>query len=121
PAIAGGVAVSDGTWTLTASGADVWGWADAFQYASQPLTGDGTIVARVVGLDGIDPWAKAGLMMRDTLAPDSAHAFVLVTPGSNGLAFQRRLTAGDVSLHTPGPVVNAPVWLALTRSGTTVV
>ncbi|HEX6316865.1 MAG TPA: hypothetical protein VFZ73_18465, partial [Gemmatimonadaceae bacterium] len=116
-ALAGEAAAANGTWTVRASGADIWDAADAFHYVSQPLTGDGTIVARVVSLQGADPWTKAGLMIRDTRSPGSAHAFVLVTPGSNGVAFQRRVAAGGLSTHTSGPTVNAPVWLALVRNG----
>ena len=31
----------------------------------QPLSGDGDFVARVTGLGASDPWAKAGVMIRE--------------------------------------------------------
>jgi regulation of enolase protein 1 (concanavalin A-like superfamily) len=115
---AGSATVSSGVWTIRGSGADVWGTSDAFQFASQPLAGDGTIVARVTSLAGGNVWAKAGVMLRETQDADSPQAFALVTPGgANGVAFQRRVVRSDVSVHTSGPAMSAPVWLKLVRRG----
>jgi regulation of enolase protein 1 (concanavalin A-like superfamily) len=117
-----GAAVTEGaSWSLRGAGADVWGRADAFHYAARPMNGNGTIVARVAAVSPGDPWAKAGLMLRSSLDPSSAHAFVFVTPGgANGIAFQRRRTDGDDTTHTSGGSSGAPVWLRLTRQGNTV-
>jgi regulation of enolase protein 1 (concanavalin A-like superfamily) len=111
---------SDGTITATVkgSGADIWDAADAFQFDSESLTGDGTITARVVSLTNTDPWAKAGVMIRETLSSSSTHALVAVT-SANGVAFQRRETTGAQSVHTYGPTVAAPYWVRLTRAGNT--
>ncbi|HUO66483.1 MAG TPA: hypothetical protein VMV37_03055 [Gammaproteobacteria bacterium] len=111
---------SDGTVTFTVkgSGADIWDIADGFQFDYQSLTGDGTITARVVSQTPTDPWAKAGVMIRETLAANSTHALVAITP-SNGVAFQRRTTTGGQTSHTYGPVAVAPYWLRLVRKGNT--
>ena len=53
-----------GVITVAGAGADVWGTADALQYAFQPLTGDGSIVARVVAVQNVNAWTKAGVMIR---------------------------------------------------------
>jgi hypothetical protein len=60
------------------------------------------------------------VMMRNTLAADSAHALMLITPGIKGLAFQRRPVGGGLSSHTSGGVGVPPAWLKLTRAGSTV-
>jgi len=67
-------------------------------------------VARVDSIENTDPWAKVGVMIRETLDCDSAHAFMLVTPegrraGSIRLEFQRRLTclAGAGIVPFPRP------------------
>ena len=57
----------NGVFTLHASGGDVWGAADAFHYVYQTLNGDGTIVAHVASQENSNEWAKAGLMIRETL------------------------------------------------------
>lgn len=103
--------------TVSASGADIWDYADGFHFVYSPLMGDGQIVARVASLQNSDTWAKAGVMIRESLDADSAHAFMAITAG-NGAAFQRRPTPGGLSLHTAGPAVTTPYWVQLVRSGT---
>jgi uncharacterized repeat protein (TIGR03806 family) len=116
--VAGSATYSLGTFTVTGSGADIWDTADAFRFVHQPVSGDLQLVARVVSLQNTDPWAKAGVMIRETLAAGSRHAFMAITPG-NGAAFQRRTSTGGTSTHTAGAAVAAPYWVRLVRSGST--
>jgi hypothetical protein len=116
---AGSADFSNGTYTISASGSDIWGTADAFHYVYQTLSGDGTIVARVDSLGNTDPWAKAGVMIRESMDPGSMFADMVVTPG-NGAAFQRRDANGAFAIHTPGPSVQAPYWVELVRTGSVV-
>ncbi len=113
---AGGASYAGGTFTVLGSGADIEGTADEFHYVYQPVTGDTTIVARVASVQNTDPWAKAGVMIRESVAPGSRHAMMVLTP-LRGLAFQRRPTTGGGSLHTGGALVAAPYWVKLVRSG----
>jgi regulation of enolase protein 1 (concanavalin A-like superfamily) len=55
-------------------------------------------------------------MLRQSLAPGSAHAFMLVSPGK-GLAFQRRTSPGGLSTSTSGGAGAAPRWVKLVRAG----
>jgi len=102
--------------TVSGSGRDIWGTSDGCEFAARALAGDGQIVARVASQSVTDPWAKAGLMMRNNLSANASFVLVAVTPG-NGIAFQRRLTAGASSSHTGGAMVLAPYWLKLVRLG----
>jgi len=106
------------TFTVTGAGADVWGTADAFHYAYTPLTGDGTIVARVATISAGAAWVKAGVMLRETVDPSSTHAFMIASY-ARGLAYQRRVTTAGLSTSTTGAAVTAPYWVKLTRSGST--
>jgi hypothetical protein len=115
---AGSSSFSGGTFTLTGSGADVWGTADQFQYVYRSLTGDGTIVARVASVQNVASWVKAGVMIRETLNTGSAHAFMLVS-AAKGVAFQRRQTTGGTSVNTAGSLSAAPRWIKLARAGNT--
>ena len=119
PGVAGSSTVSDGSFAVTGSGADIWGTADAFHFAYRTLTGDGVITARVQSVDNIDAWTKAGVMIRASLTASSRHAMMIVTPG-NGYAFQRRTVDGAESVHTWGPPATAPGWVRLQRSGDTI-
>src|SRR5688572_18158420 len=104
--------------SVSAAGTDVWGASDQFVFVHMPLDGDGTIVAQVRSLVATDSWAKAGVMIRESLGPDSRHAFVL-SSASRGIAFQRRRDPGGTSTHTAGSAGAAPTWLRLDRAGST--
>ncbi len=103
-----------GTYTMTATGVDIWGQADQFHYAFKTLNGVGTIEAQVLSVDNTDPWAKAGVMIRETLDAGSKHAFVCVTP-ANGVAFQSRDFTDGVSSNTNQTGLAAPYWVKLER------
>ena len=104
------------TFTIKGAGADVWGSNDAFQFAYQQLTGDGTIIARVASMSNNAAWVKAGVMIRATLTANSAHAFMLES-FSKGLAFQRRVATGGLTTSTAGALAAAPYWVRLDRAG----
>jgi regulation of enolase protein 1 (concanavalin A-like superfamily) len=105
--------------TLSGGGSDIWGTADNFRLAYKRLNGNGVITARVDNQTRTHEWAKAGVMIRETLDAGSVHAFVALTPDHN-VSFQRRPVAGDVSVNTDSSVVaKAPYWLRLTRTNAT--
>ncbi len=106
-----------GTYTMTASGTDITGTADEFHFAYKTLTGSGSIVARIDSMENTNQWAKAGVMIRETLDPGSAHAMAFVTPGQ-GVVFEYRPVAGDNNLGAVGQQmdITAPHWVKLERS-----
>jgi hypothetical protein len=103
-----------GTFTMTAAGADIEGTADQFHFAYKTLTGPGTIIARVDSVQNTHDWAKAGVMIRETLDPDSKNSFLCVTPG-NGVSSQQRLDTGATTSHTNQTEITAPHWVKLER------
>jgi ABC-type transport system involved in multi-copper enzyme maturation permease subunit len=111
---------------------------DSFNFAHQPLTGSGSITARVVSLTGahpkfngpeqvgqvptmtpgLSPWSKAGIIVTASTQQGSAYAAMLVT-GTHGVRMQDDYTRDLAGL--PGNVTAAqPRWLRLTRSGDTI-
>ncbi len=112
----GNASYNSGTFTLVGSGADIWNTADEFRFVYQSSSGDCSMVAKVVSVQNTDPWAKAGVMIRETTASGSIHAGVFVTPGS-GISFQRRTSTGGSSLSTTQAGLTAPYWVKLTRTG----
>jgi hypothetical protein len=103
-----------GTFTMTAAGADIEGTADQFHFAYRTLTGPGTIIARVDSVENTHNWAKAGVMIRETLDPDSKNSFLCVTPG-NGVSSQQRIDTGASTSHTNQTEITAPHWVKLER------
>jgi len=104
-----------GTYTMTASGTDIWDPSDQFHFAYKEITGAATIQVKVQSVGNTDDWAKAGVMIRDTLDPNSAHAMMAVTP-ANGVWFGRRAVAGESCISIKDPIVTAPQWLKLERA-----
>ena len=110
-----------GTYTMTGSGTDIWDvgnagdYRDEFHYAYKALNGAGSITARVESVQNTDPWAKAGVMIRETLEGGSKHAFACVTP-ANGVASQGRAMTGAASFNYNQTGVTAPYWVKLERS-----
>jgi ABC-type transport system involved in multi-copper enzyme maturation permease subunit len=102
---------------------------DSFSFVRQPMTGNGSITARVTALRTEQqtspdttaplpvPWAKAGIIVKQSTKQGSAYAAMMVT-GGNGVRMQYDYT-GDIA-GLPGGVSAAhPRWLRLTRSGDT--
>jgi regulation of enolase protein 1 (concanavalin A-like superfamily) len=116
---AGSSSFSNGTFTVRGAGANIWGSSDGFQFAYQTLTGDGSIVARVVGVQNTSSFAKAGIMLRTSVAAGSQHVVLDLRP-TGDIEFMTRSTNGGSTSWLAGAVHAAPVWLKLTRSGTTV-
>ncbi len=114
------VETADGEIVMSAIGTDIWGTSDQFRYAYKNLSGDGSITVRVDSLIRSNEWAKAGVMIRETLEPGSQHAFAATTPEpAHGISFQRRPVAGQDSANTDVADVNLPHWVRLTREGNT--
>jgi ABC-type transport system involved in multi-copper enzyme maturation permease subunit len=112
---------------------------DTFYFVHQPLAGDGSLTVRVTSLTGLmppgtgrvragqggpplvpglQPWSKAGIIIKSSISQGSAYAAVMVT-GGHGVRMQYDFTQDTPGL--PGAVSAAsPRWLRLTRSGDTI-
>jgi regulation of enolase protein 1 (concanavalin A-like superfamily) len=116
-AIPGSADASGITYTVRGSGSDVWDRADAFHFLYQTLSGDCVVEARVTSMTNTNSWAKAGVMIRESLAPGSRNAFVFLTP-TNGICSQLRSTTGGTTTSTAGPWgLGMPYWIRLVRAG----
>ncbi len=110
----------NGTFSVAGSGDDIWNAADEFRFHYRTLSGDGAIVARVTGLTFTHAWAKAGVMIRESLAANARNAFMTFTSG-NGLAFQyRTAVAGATDAVAGRRLESLPHWVRLVRSGATI-
>ena len=117
--IAGTASYDNGAFSVSGSGADVWGTADAFHFAYQSLSGDGQLVARITSVANVNAWSKAGVMIRETLSPGSAFAQMLVS-AAHGTAFQYRTAAGTSAAQSGAGSGSAPLWIKIVRSGATI-
>ncbi|MGW2914857.1 ABC transporter permease subunit [Streptomyces asoensis] len=100
---------------------------DSFFFVHRTLAGDGTLTVALRSLTGtadtgtgppaggVQPWAKAGIIVKESLAQGSPYAAVMAT-GGHGVRMQYDYThdtAGPSGKVTPA----SPRWLRLVRSG----
>jgi hypothetical protein len=85
---------------------------DDFYFVHRTLTGDGTLTARVATLRDAEPWAKAGVIIKQGTESGSAYASVLTT-GGHGVRMQYNFTE-DVAGPASG---QDSQWLRLSREG----
>jgi len=102
---------------------------DNFYFVHRPLDGNGSITVRVTSLTGgntshnpggqgaagLQPWSKAGIIIKETARQGSAYAAMMVT-GSHGVRMQYNYT-GDTAGPAGTVSTASPRWLRLTRSG----
>lgn len=119
----GGVALpgqtleADGKYYMTASGSDIWSTQDEFHFASEEANGDMNLVVKLSSLDNRDTWTKAGLMIRDTLNPDSKFV-MLVLSRTYGVSMQYRTeTSQNAGWSHSGLSAMEESWMKLTRRG----
>jgi len=112
-----GYDAATGTFTVSGSGADVYGTADAFRFAYQTLTGDGSIVARVVQNQNTNAWSKVGVEIRESLTAGAKH-IAMVTTATSGPQLVYRTSTGGSSTSVNGTAAAfAPTWVRLVRAG----
>jgi O-glycosyl hydrolase len=109
---------SNGVFSVTGIGADIQNTADAFRFAYLTVSGNCSIIANIMSLQDIDPWSKAGVMIRDSVASNGANAFIGLTPG-NGVTWQDRTADGGSTGWNNTGGLSAPYWVELVRNGNT--
>jgi parallel beta-helix repeat protein len=107
-----------GTFVMSAAGADVWGARDELRYACKRFDSDGAIAVKIENLAGTDYWTKAGVMIRASLDPSSAYAFMLVIPDGVRV-FQNRPANNSSQCFTAQGEAEPkiPSWVKLERRG----
>jgi hypothetical protein len=115
---AGDQALNGGTWTIDGGGTDIWGTSDKFHYVWQTLPGDGAMTARVDSQTNTGPWAKAGVMLRQTTDPGSAYYAAYTTP-SNGIVVQYRSSQGGNAVPVASVAGTPPTYLRVAVSANT--
>ncbi len=103
-----------GIFTVRGSGKNIDGDADAFHFVYKLVHGDSEIVAEVVSIQYTHPFAKAGLMMRETLNEYSRNVMVALTAERGG-ALQYRAAERGYTESAASRAIYAPMWLKLRR------
>lgn len=112
-------AFQSATFTLEGAG-NLTGATDAGAFVWQTLAGDFEIIVRVADLDDAERTARAGLMIRDTLAANSKHIFMGVNGGGDYRWIRRARTGGEAVMKSAGAGTIPKAWLRLVRKGGTI-
>ncbi len=109
--------VSSDEWHIYGGGANIWGTLDSFRFVWRKVDGPFELSANLLELMDTHDYAKAGLMLRDSLEPGSAHVMICAYP-SGGIELAVRQERGGptdteyrAGLKLPG------VRLKMARSG----
>ena len=126
--VPGFVEYNGDAFSMEGEGHEIGGTADAFHYLYARLEGDGVITARV-RRPMSSQWTTPGVMMRESLLPDSRHASVLLHPHWSGGLISRKEKGGETVTGRLEPLgeqyvikknrLSAPYWIRLERIGDT--
>lgn len=106
------------SYTITGSGANIWGAEDQFHFAWRKMSGDFIVSADATFIgDGVDPHRKLGWMIRTDLDTDSAYIDAALH-GDGLMSLQYRRAKGDETEEIVSDV-RAPQALQLERRGGT--
>lgn len=117
--VSGSASYANGVFTVKGGGQQVYGTSDSFHFAYQSLSGDGSIVARLVSVQGASGYATAGVMIRETLNAGSTNAKTADWPAYNGIYFDLRSTTGGSTSEPGSKSMTVPYWMKVARSGST--
>jgi len=115
----------DGAYAIRNTGADIWGAGgqrdDEYGsvYAPDAFQDGSVVTVRVDAVDAVNPWTKAGLVLRNDLTqPEEATGYVVLvaTPG-NGVSLQWDSDGDGFLDQGRQQAAEAPVWLRLSRDG----
>jgi hypothetical protein len=104
-----------GVYTVKGIGRDIYERTDEFHFVYKELSGGCKIIAKVNSLENTDPFARAGIMIRDTLDSNARYCGLFMTP-ENGVRYQFRVTVNDVTDRLIDPNVAVPYWLRIERT-----
>jgi hypothetical protein len=110
--LAGSASETNGAWTVTGDGSDIWGTADSFQFLHKMLTSAGVLTVRINDLQNTSPFTKAGLMFRSSLNADAA-TFLLGVKPNGEVELLERASDGASMQYLGGATLTLPAWLRL--------
>lgn len=103
-----------GNWVLSAVGTGFTSNSDRAHAVTRQVTGDGTIVARLLSVAGGSA-SEAGLSIRDSMHRYARRAVLVYQASSKTLRFRPRVTNNTTDFALSLTNLNLPLWLKLER------
>jgi parallel beta-helix repeat protein len=117
--VTGSAQYNSGTYTVYSGGDVIWTTADAFGFVNRQKTGDFDLRVRVpTGPSNTSAYAKAGLMVRSTMAVGASCICIHIRPGGDIEVLYRPYPDGSNAAFLAN-VVSGAKYLRITRAGNT--
>jgi hypothetical protein len=113
--VTGNFNISGNQITINSSGMDIWDTADDFYFVYQVVCGDFQITTKLESMANSGTWAKAGLMVRESLSPSSIFGIIATFQPQNttGTCFQGRSATGTNAQSNSCANVKTNTWYRL--------
>lgn len=107
-----------GSWTLQGAGSDLYTDWDQCHFVADFMKGNGSIVARVSSPTLVDPWTKAGIMIRQNNGPNAPFYGIFLTPNAsgNGIEVLDRTDPRLIVTWVGAITGKGPIYLKITRA-----
>jgi fibronectin type 3 domain-containing protein len=119
--ISGNAEYKNGIYTVYGSGSDLINQADAYHTMFKKLSGNAAIVAHIVDQQSTASYAKAGVIISDTLTANAINAANVSLPsGIKEFTYRTGTTTNSVETfydNFTGSYQNVVYWLRLVRNG----
>jgi len=123
PPLTGDQTLTNGTWTIHGSGADIWNASDQFHFVWQGVSGDSSIVARLTSQQNTSICTKAGIMYRASTDPADVNYSVVMLPdchfSTSSVQVNARSAVSTTTTTANDTLTALPVYLKATRTGST--
>lgn len=110
--------------TIDGGGSDVWGTEDQCHYYYEQVSGSFDVTVHVDDIEDTGDWAKAGILVRESLAPDAKNAMIRHTPDNESSVQWRPDTGGETNSTTQSDIGNGTSdgdWIRLVRENDAIV
>jgi hypothetical protein len=106
------------SFVVEGSGTDIWNSSDGFRFVYRYAHGDCQMITKIDSLEGTNAWAKAGIMVRESLSGGSRCSYVFVSK-RNGASYHYRNIPNDPMIGASMTIdgIKAPYWVKLSRKG----
>lgn len=117
-----------GAYNVNGAGSGIGGEHDSFSFLKLQTSGNVEMITKIIGQQNTNNYAIGGIMIRESLEDNSAHATVGISP-ANGINFYTRSKQPPAERPTkitlgPTPIspisAAAPVWLKIVKSGNSI-
>jgi len=95
-------------------GRDIWNDHDEFRFVSQEVDGNFGFEAKVDAFTDVNPYGKAGIMIRGGLEPDSPHVLLHTFPNNQVVLGWREVEGGDMK-EKKLPIYELPIRFRMER------